>query len=257
MATYVMDDAICLRVVDFSETSQIVGMFTRRHGMVPMIAKGAKRESKRTSSSGPLDLLTSGEVVFVPAKSGGELSLLSKWELVNHRTMLRKDLAALNGAMMGAEVTAMLMVPQDPHEALYEELEAMLELVGRGRQERMRGVVAYVKAGLVEAGYGPVLEACVMCGRGTGDEEVRFVPVAGGIVCPRCGGSEGVAVSGRIAVALERLPRPRVMAVTPPAREAEGGALAKAMEILLTQVEVITDKRVKTRSLMGNVFGVG
>ena len=39
MATYITDDAICLRVTDFSETSQIVGMFTRRHGLVPLIAK--------------------------------------------------------------------------------------------------------------------------------------------------------------------------------------------------------------------------
>ncbi len=70
MATYVTDDGICLRVVDFSETSQIVGMFTRGHGLVPLIAKGAKRASKKNVMSGPLDLLTSGEVVFVPARVG-------------------------------------------------------------------------------------------------------------------------------------------------------------------------------------------
>ena len=71
MANYVTDDAICLRVLDFSETSQIVGLLTRRHGLVPMIAKGSKRQSKKNSMSGPLDLLTSGEVVFVPAKGVG------------------------------------------------------------------------------------------------------------------------------------------------------------------------------------------
>src|ERR1051325_8908634 len=71
MANYVTDDAVCLRVTDFSETSQIVGLFTRRHGLVPMIAKGAKRQTKKNSMSGPLDLLTSGEVVFVPAKESG------------------------------------------------------------------------------------------------------------------------------------------------------------------------------------------
>ena len=68
MAHYQRDDGICLRVTDFSETSQIVGMFTRRHGLVPLIAKGSKRGSKRNVVSGPLDLLTSGEVVFVAAR---------------------------------------------------------------------------------------------------------------------------------------------------------------------------------------------
>jgi len=257
MANYVTDDAICLRVTDFSETSQIAGMFTRRHGLVPMIAKGAKRESKKLSSSGPLDLLTSGEVVFIPPKREAELGFLSKWELANHRTALRRDLAGLNAAMICAEVTAMLIVPHDPHEGLYDELDAALELMGRGEPQRMRGLVAYVKTALVEAGYGPTLLACVGCGRGTRDEEVRFVPRAGGIICPQCGSAEGVAVSGRIAVALERLLRPTMLVASPPTRDADPDALAKAMEVLLSQVEAVSDKRVKTRSLMGSVFGVG
>src|SRR3954468_5784951 len=110
MATYLTDEGICLRVTDFSETSQIVGMFTRLHGVVPLIAKGAKRASKKNVMSGPLDLLTSGEVVFVPAKSGGggggvQLGTLAAWELTDHRRALRGNLAALNAAMMCAEIT--------------------------------------------------------------------------------------------------------------------------------------------------------
>src|SRR4029079_6690100 len=97
MATYITDQAICLRVTDFSETSQIVGMFTREHGLVPLIAKGSKRTSKKSTMSGPLDLLTSGEVVFVPAKEqrgapangyGAQLGTLAAWELADHQNAL-------------------------------------------------------------------------------------------------------------------------------------------------------------------------
>jgi len=253
MANYLTDDAICLRVTDFSETSQIVNMFTRRHGLVPMIAKGAKRETKKNHSSGPLDLLTSGEVVFVPAKGEAELGLLSKWELANHRTALRRNLAGLNAAMMCADVTAMLIVAHDPHEALYEELDAALELAAT--PQRMRSTVSYVKTLLEESGYGPTLTTCVGCDRAIGDEAAKFVPRAGGIVCSRCVG-EGEVISGRIAVALERLGRPTELAVSPPAKEANADALAKAMELLLSHVEAVTDKRVKTRSLVGSVFSV-
>src|SRR3954454_4295731 len=101
MATYVTDEGICLRVTDFSETSQIVAMFTRHHGLVPLIAKGAKRASKKSVMSGPLDLLTAGQVVFVPARDGAtgsgggaQLGILAAWELADHRGTLRAQLAS-------------------------------------------------------------------------------------------------------------------------------------------------------------------
>src|SRR4051812_29696651 len=140
MATYVTDEGICLRVTDFSETSQIVGMFTRRHGLVPLIAKGAKRQSKKNVMSGPLDLLTLGEVVFVPAKetpgaTGAQLGTLAAWELGDHQRALRGNLAGLNAAMICAEVTTHLLQPHDPHEDLFGELECAVQLLAGARAE--------------------------------------------------------------------------------------------------------------------------
>ncbi|MBM4027044.1 MAG: DNA repair protein RecO, partial [Planctomycetes bacterium] len=37
------DQAICLRTVDYSETSQVVTLFARQAGKVRAIAKGSKR----------------------------------------------------------------------------------------------------------------------------------------------------------------------------------------------------------------------
>jgi DNA repair protein RecO (recombination protein O) len=271
MANYVTDDAVCLRVTDFSETSQIVGLFTRGHGLVPMIAKGAKRQTKKNTMSGPLDLLTSGEVVYVPppqSKGAAELSILAGWELGNHRTELRRDLAGLNAAMVCAEVTTMLLHPHDPHEELYQELEAALELLGSPQgSQRMRAVVAYVKAALEAAGYAPQLEACLVCGRAlAADVPMRFFPHAGGVACGARGDGPGcqmqglsgtaIAVGGRIVIALQRLPLPRALLANPPERAADAGALSMAMQMLLAQVESITDKRVRTRYLLPGIFGM-
>ena len=38
------DHGICIRAVDYSETSQVVTFFARQTGKVPLIAKGAKRQ---------------------------------------------------------------------------------------------------------------------------------------------------------------------------------------------------------------------
>ena len=52
----ITDQAIVIRRWDFSETSQTVSLFTRDHGIVRGLAKGAKRE--KGDFSGGLDLLT-------------------------------------------------------------------------------------------------------------------------------------------------------------------------------------------------------
>ncbi len=259
MPNYLSDDAICLRVTDFSETSQIVALLTREHGLLPLIAKGSKRQTKKSSMSGPLDLLTRGEVVFVPAKGAAELATLTAWELVNHRTALRGDFAGLNAAMVAAEITLYLLHPHDPHPEMFAELDAGLELFPT--PQRMRGLVAYAKGALEEAGYGPQFEACLVCGKGvTADVPLKFNALAGGISCAGCH-SEGTTVgtTGKIAIALSRLPRATVLlgqASEIANRPGDPVALLAALQLLLGQIESVTGKGLKTRYLLGSIFGV-
>jgi len=271
MATYITDTAICLRVTDFSETSQIVGMFTREHGLVPLIAKGAKRTSKKNTMSGPLDLLTSGEVVFVPAKEqrgapgggqGAQLGTLAAWELANHQQKLRSNLAGLNAGMLCAEVTTHLVQPHDPHPELFDELCAALSLVGEG-PKHSRAMLAYLKAALLAAGYWPQLGTCLCCGKPIGDAPVRFSPRAGGILCGQASSGchiehEGttLVVPGRIIAALDRLDLPTALLTRQPERAGDPNALAVAAQMLLTHIEAITDKQIRTASLVRSIFGI-
>jgi DNA repair protein RecO (recombination protein O) len=268
MATYLTDEAICLRVTDFSETSQIVALFTRRHGLVPLIAKGSKRNSKKNTMSGPLDLLTSGEVVFVPAReqaitsapasSSVQLGTLAGWDLANHRRALRSDYAALSAAMLFAEVTTSLVQPHDPHEDLFPELEAGLDLLTLPAQ-RARTAVAYVKAVLLSAGYWPSFALCLACGRTLGDPDaqVRFSPLAGGILCADCrleNSGKLIPVAARIAVALDRLPLPTHLLQHPPERTADEAALSQALALLLAQVELLAGRALRTRYVVSSIF---
>jgi DNA repair protein RecO len=271
MATYITDDGICLRVTDFSETSQIVGMFTRAHGLVPLIAKGSKRASKRNVMSGPLDLLTGGEVVFVPAREGGagvQLGTLAAWELADQRQELRRNLAGLNAAMVCAEVTTHLLQPLDPHSELFDELQAAMELLGAAREARAsaRVLIAYVKAALIAAGYWPQLETCLACGKMVRDVPMRFGVRLGGVLCGGGGEKSGchvdssvggltMVVPGRVVVALERLLPPTQLRGKSPDRAAEPGALKMALEMLLAQVEAVADKAVRTRAVVNGIAG--
>jgi DNA repair protein RecO (recombination protein O) len=253
MADYLTDDAICLRVTDFSETSQIVALFTAHHGILGVIAKGAKRQSKKGASgsmSGPLDLLTAGEVVFIPAKGTAELGTLAGWELLDPRGGLRTNLPALNAAYLCAEVTLGLLHAHDPHDDLFVQLEATLQQLPT--PQRPRVLLAYLKAALTAAGYQPHLDACVECGKRTNpDETWRFSPRAGGIVCATCpSAGTTLPLPGRIAIALDRLESPTQLATATPPRQADPAALQLATNVLLTQIETLLDRKLKTRDLI-------
>lgn len=71
--------ALCLRKVDFSETSQILTLLTDKLGIVGAIAKGAKRE--KSSIGGPLDLMCLYNVVLYDRSKRGTLSILAQAEL--------------------------------------------------------------------------------------------------------------------------------------------------------------------------------
>ena len=264
MANYVTDDAVCLRVTDFSETSQIVALLTRQHGLVPMIAKGSKRQTKKGTTgtfSGPLDLLTAGQVVFLPAKGAAELATLAAWELTDHRTTLRTHLPALEAAMLMTEITLGLLRPLDPHADLWEQFDVTLQLLPG--PQRLRVIVAYAKSALTVAGFQPQLDACLVCGQPIVPEaEYRFIPLAGGVFCPDCptpsagGGKNNVrlVVSGKIIVALERLADPLQLRENPPERPADPAALKTALQILLAQIEATIDRPLRTRAVVDQLF---
>ncbi len=250
MADYITDHAICLRVTDFSETSQIVALFTAHHGIIGLIAKGSKRQSQKGSEaiSAPLDLLTAGQVVFIAAKGTAELGTLTAWDLTDPRTALRTNLAALNAAYLAAEVTLGLLHVHDPHDDLFAQFEATLGLLGSA--QRPRALVAYLKAALSAAGYLPHLDACIVCGRRTAEQAVRYTTRGGGIVCQTCPATGPTyAIPGRIALALDRLPSPVALAAAPPDRPADPAALELALNILLAQIEALLDRKLRTRGL--------
>ena len=63
----VSDRCVCLRKVAYSETSQILLLFARNHGLVRVIAKGAHRTTKAGASKfgGGIDLLDLADTVTV------------------------------------------------------------------------------------------------------------------------------------------------------------------------------------------------
>src|SRR5436309_9106927 len=90
-------DALVLRAIDYSETSQIAWFFTREHGCVHLIAKGARRA--RSPFEGALEPLVRGEIVFYrkrrSAADEDSLEVLKEFDPRDSYPGIRRDLARL------------------------------------------------------------------------------------------------------------------------------------------------------------------
>ena len=206
------DRCICLRKVEYSETSQILTLFGREHGLVRVIAKGAHRTTKQGASKfgGGIDLLDIGEAVFTldPQRP---METLTEWGLVEGHLELRRDLRGIYLAQYAAELVSFLIEEHDPHPQLFDRLEQTIAELATARREE--AFLAFELDLLRETGYLAELASCVACGSTLGEREPAFFsPQRGGVVCRNCEGTtiDRFAIDQRLLRMVQsilRLPR--------------------------------------------------
>lgn len=151
---------VCVRVWDWSETSQTVSVFLREHGLVRAVAKGAKRDNAKFS--GGLEILTLGEAIL--SLKLGQLSLLTSWDLRETVPAARKSLSSFHSGMLLLDLTTHCLREQDPHPALFDVLLSAMRALGEMSRDRAV-VLAYLWAVLDETGHRPELEQDAATGR--------------------------------------------------------------------------------------------
>lgn len=178
------DQAICLRTVDYSETSQVVTFFTRDQGIVRLIAKGSKRAKSKTG--GTLDLLVEGELVYTTARGEG-LSTVVEFSESDSHAPLRRGAERLNTALYMLEVVAMSLAEHDPHPEVFELLHKSLRRIGQA-DAPVPAVLAYFQWRLLRLiGLIGDLDVCASCGREARSSGFgQFSSRAGGPLCRAC-----------------------------------------------------------------------
>jgi len=178
-------EAIVLQAHAYSETSKILRLLTRTHGVQSVIAKGALRP--RSRFGGILEPFSEGAATFY-AKDGRDLHTLSGFDLTRSGQALGRDLIRFGSASLLAElVLKTASVEADP--SLFDRVRAGLDRLERVPSGEVES------AGLAEAwslighlGFAPSLEACLTCERPlVSDEPVHFDYAAGGVHCTTCG----------------------------------------------------------------------
>ena len=177
------DNALCIRHLDYSETSQVLVFFAHAGGHLRLLAKGAKRP--KSKAGGAIDLFDAGELAYIPS-GADQLGTLTEWRQSHYFPHLRQDLSVQHAALYLAEATARLTEPYDPHEGLFQAWMLVLEALKSA--ENWRQVLAWGQYRLLhEIGLAPRLESCAQCQRGIGaPDHLYFSAASGGVVCRDC-----------------------------------------------------------------------
>jgi DNA repair protein RecO (recombination protein O) len=207
----IKDIAICIRASDYSETSQIVTFFTREHGKISAIAKGAKRA--KSAFDGPIEVFSHGQVVYSEAVREN-LSTLTEFEQKRGFSVLVRQLFCYHCGLFAAELVDSMTSDKDPHPQLFQGLMEFLchmeeAADNEGRSESLVFLILFQLRLLSEVGLQPILTACANCKNtySEGWSEVYFSPEGKGLVCRDCEGGfvDKIKISNKCAKSLSKL----------------------------------------------------
>jgi DNA repair protein RecO (recombination protein O) len=196
------DIAICIRAIDYSETSQIVTLFTRANGKIQAIAKGSKRA--KSAFDGAIELFSYGKIVFADPKKE-KLATLTEFEQTPAFTPAGDNLFALNCCLFATELLNNLTNDYDPHPELFDSFLQFLKNTNeergtknerrRTRDERRRTptlLILFQLSLLKEVGLSPILNYCVNCKTkfeyrvSSIENQVFFSSSANSLICKDC-----------------------------------------------------------------------
>ncbi len=183
----VRSTAIPLAYFPYSSTSLIVHWFTRNHGKVSTLLKGATRP--KSPFLGEHELFSTSELLYF-TKRTDTLYTGKECSMVHRRSAFRSDWRAMQSA---SYITTLFnkTTPDDaPHPELFSLLEELLDLAtdfGRHPQFLLWAELLFSN----HHGHAPNLENCVLC---SSPKDLCFSATSGGTVCSSCARDKKLSV---------------------------------------------------------------
>lgn len=181
-------EAIVLRSMEYSNSSQILTVFTDNAGKLSLIAKGAHRKNNRNFQGG-LQLLTHLAIVYYQ-KAPDQLAILKECELRQHFLQIRHNLKHIFVALYLAELVSLCLNDHEPQLPLFHTLREGLRQLATA-DCRTENLFLYLHWHILALqGITPQLDRCLYCRSAVDSMATNrilfFAPQHGGYACQTC-----------------------------------------------------------------------
>ncbi len=243
------EQAVCIRMIDWSETSQIVAMLTENHGKLRGIAKGAKRMSPSSIArfSGGLELLTQGHIGGM-IRPSSDLANLTEWDLQQPFRHLREDLQAQHIALYAADLINAMLADHDPHPNVFAAMVDLLSAL-KDAEAQAGALLRFQWQLLDDCGYRPRVDHDAVTGNPlTRQATYLFDAAAGGVT-----GGEKRIPNGRSGPWRVRQETVEVLSkISSGPATAKPQAIDRANRLLCVYARAILDRQLPTMSIVLN-----
>ena len=201
-------EAIVLRTMKYSESSLIATLFTRDHGKISVLAKGARRRTRPFGSS--IEAMNHVHAVIYH-KPQRELQLITQCDLVGRYPAIVEDLDRMGVGMAAVELLHLSTEHDEPHPEVFDLALDLLKFLQNATHSYQNALYVYEIKLLGLLGFKPSLLECVSCKADVHpilisrpDERLRVT--GNGVLCMRCSatGDAGIAISAAACTALAR-----------------------------------------------------
>ncbi|NNL41962.1 MAG: DNA repair protein RecO [Desulfobacterales bacterium] len=178
--------AIMLRRIEFGDFDYIITFFTLNQGIVSVIAKSAKKSTKRFS--GILELFSVLDIVYGSGLGKG-LPLLKEAVLKQPFSKIRADIKKTAYASYWAELINAWMEEREKQSKLYYLFRSVLGELDLGHMPDTVLSILFQMRFMTISGHSPNLRQCSLCKKQL--EEIKkadiiFDLTKGGLVCENC-----------------------------------------------------------------------
>jgi len=178
--------AIMLRRIEFGDFDYIITFFTLNQGKVSLIAKSAKKSTKRFS--GILELFSVLDIVYGSGRGKG-LPVLKEAVLKQPFAKIRADIKKTAYASYWAELINAWMEKSEKQSKLYYLFRSVLHELDLGHMPETVLSILFQMRFMAISGHSPNLRQCSICKKQLEEitkANIIFDLTRGGLVCENC-----------------------------------------------------------------------
>jgi len=193
-------EAVVLGYRVLGEADKILTLFSPDKGKIHAVAKGVRRP--RSSLLGGTQLFTHSSFLIA---QGRNLDTISQCEIIESFSSLRATLEHMAYGLYFTELIRVSTPLEEKNRKLFNFLLKTQKMLPAWPDPEVLKFIYELKLMALQ-GFAPELFCCVGCG-GKLSGRIRFSPASGGVICEKCRGFSGIAISPEVLTVLRRFLR--------------------------------------------------